>query len=133
MATSTTPPAQPTAPTPIQPGDTAATSQTAIVADNGVHVVAETTAKLPVATPDITPVQVAAGLKFVVMVIVALGLHINSADQVTIIGASGFICVALIVGDALIRRGRAAALAVIGSQGVKNALEYRPKAGGTQA
>lgn len=125
------PPAQPSAPAAVQKGDTAATSQTAVVA-NGVHVVAETTAKLPAATPDITPVQVAAGLKFAVMVVVALGLHINSTDQVTIIGASGLICAALVIADALIRRGRAAALAVIGSQGVKNALEYKPTAGSAQ-
>lgn len=63
--------------------------------------------------PDITPVQMAAGLKFVVMVLLALGLDISSADQVTIIGASGLLCAVFVTADALIRRGRAKALSTI--------------------
>lgn len=86
-----------------------------------------TTTDMP-AMPDITPAQIAAGLKFVVMVALALGLHIRHEDQVTIIGASGFICVAIIFADALIRRGRARALAVLGSGSVQRALDPTPTA-----
>lgn len=113
-------------PAPIQPGDTAATSQASVVSDGTNTVVAEVTAKLPAATPDITPAQVAAGLKFVVVVGLALGLPINEADQVTIIGASGLICAVLVISDALIRRGRARALSVLGSRSVHDALAYKP-------
>lgn len=124
----------PTQLAPVQKGDTAATSQATVVSDGANVVSAEVTTKLPAKTPDITPAQVAAGLKFVVMVLLALGLHINSADQVTIIGASGFICAAIILADASIRRGRAKALSVLGSRSVQDALAYKPtQDGGAQA
>lgn len=86
-----------------------------------------TTTEMP-AMPDITPAQMAAGLKFVIMVALALGLHIRHEDQVTIIGASGLICVAIIFADALIRRGRARALSVLGSASVQRALDQPPTA-----
>lgn len=122
-------------PAPVQRGDTAATSQATVVSDGANVVSAEVTTKLPAKTPDITPAQVAAGLKFVVMVLLALGLHINSTDQVTIIGASGFICTAIILADAFIRRGRANALSVLGARSVQDALAYKQPTqdGGAQA
>jgi hypothetical protein len=116
---------------PAQPDTTATTTIVVPPAPSAVAgsppQVTQVTAAIPASTPDITPVQIAAGLKFVVMVLLALGLHINQADQVTIIGASGFVCVVLIIADALIRRGRAKALSVLGSRGVQDALAWKPR------
>lgn len=120
-------PAQAVPPVTPPPTDTTATTTaTVTTSPTGTLQTAEVTASIPARTPDITPVQVGAALKFLVMVLLALGLHISQTDQVTIIGASGFICVVLITADALIRRGRAKALSVLGSRGVQDALT--PKA-----
>ena len=58
--------------------------------------------------PDVTKIQVVAIAKAAIGLGLALGLHVSDARQAAILGFAATVSSALLIADALIRRGRAA-------------------------
>ena len=58
-------------------------------------------------TPDITKAQIVALLQPVLTAAVAFGAPLSEAQQAAILGLAGSISIALVIGDAIIRQGRA--------------------------
>jgi hypothetical protein len=67
---------------------------------------------LPAKTPDITKAQVGGWLQFAVSTAVALTL-VSPAEAEVLIGASGIIAFGIHISDAIIRKGRAGAIAAL--------------------
>lgn len=58
-------------------------------------------------TPDITPAQVVALVQAVISVLVAFSVPVSDAQSAALLGLTTIVASILIVGDAVIRRGRA--------------------------
>lgn len=83
---------------------------------------------LPISTPDITRMQVAAGLKFIATAAVSFSV-LTPPEAEAVTGASGLICTGLVVADAVIRKGRAQAIAakiLAGVHGTGTAGSHSP-------
>jgi hypothetical protein len=69
--------------------------------------------QMPTQTPNITIAQITAVLQAVIAVAVAFGLSITNEQQTAVLGLSAVIGLALTLGDAHIRHGRALAVGQI--------------------
>lgn len=70
---------------------------------------------LPAATPNVTQAQIVALLQQIIAPIVAFGVIDNKTAAVVITAASAVVTISLILGDAIIRHGRANAVAHVAS------------------
>jgi hypothetical protein len=80
---------------------------------NGTNDVQQRRTQMPTQTPNITIAQITAVLQAMIAVAVAFGLSITSEQQTAILGLSAVIGLALTLGDAHIRHGRALAVGQI--------------------
>lgn len=73
-------------------------------------------------TPDVTPAQLVAIVSAIIGVAVAFGAPITDAQSAALVGLAGVVASALLVGDAVIRNGRArVAAAATAAAGPRNA------------